>query len=112
MDLFQNLINDGSSEQVSRTVNIVLVAGLVYHLLFAVLFLWLAFMLRKRRNWVRVIVTAVVVFGSVGTLYSFSSPTPTPVLYKTLNIISWLLALANVGLLWLPERSRAYFRQG
>jgi hypothetical protein len=109
---FQRMSPGQPPNQVIATVNIVLVAGLIYHLIFGGLFLWLALKIYKGRNWARIVVTVVSVLGSVGTFFSFSSPTPTPELYKTLNIISWLLALATVGLLWLPPRSRAYFIRG
>lgn len=106
---FQHLNPSQTLDQVVATVNIVLRAGLIYHLILAALFLWLALMIREGRNWARVVVTIVSILGAAGTFFSFSSPTPSPELYKTLNIISWLLASATIGLLWLPQRSRSYF---
>lgn len=106
---FQRMSPDQSLSQVTATVNTLLVAGLIYHLIFGMLFTWLALKIRTGRNWARILVSIVLVFGIVGTFFSFSSPTPMPALYKTLNITSWLLAFATLGLLWLPGNAQAYF---
>jgi len=106
---FQHMRPGQSPNQVVATVNILLVAGLIYHLGFGALFIWLAIMIRKGRNWARIAVTIVSLVGIAGTFFSFSSPTPMPGLYKTLNMISFLLTLVTIGLLSLPRRSRAYF---
>ena len=106
---FQRMSPAQSASQVTITVNSVLIAGLIYHLIFGILFIWLAFKIRAGRNWARIAGSVVLLLGGMGTFISFSSPTPTPAVYKTLNIISWFLALATLGLLWLPRESRAYF---
>ena len=109
VEQFQRMNPGRSASQVAITVKSVLTAGLIYHLIFGILFIWLALKIRAGRNWARIAGSVVLVLGGIGTFFSFSSLTPTPALYKTLNIISWFLALATLGLLWLPRESRAYF---
>lgn len=107
--LFQRLYPGQTLSQITALVGVVLTAGLIYHVLFAVLFSGFALALRSGRRWTRLGVTLVCVLGMLGTVFSFSSPTPTTAVYKTLNLISWLLALTTLGLIWLSPAARVFF---
>lgn len=109
VDNFKVLNPTWSQGQVESFVSTLLVSGTVYHLIHVVLFAWLGVMSQKGKNWARIAVTVVLVFGILGTYFSFSSSTPEPGLYKSMNIFSWLVAFTILGLLWIPPSTRQYF---
>jgi hypothetical protein len=99
------------SDRAVETVTTLLRASLAYHLVLASLFVILgALIVRRPRNWARLLLTIVLTLGLAGTAFSFSSPTPMPLLYKSLNVLSWLLACAPLAALWACASARAFFR--
>lgn len=103
--LYPELLPDAAAGAVRQ----LLLASLVYHLVFAALLAaFAAFTLRARRS-ARAALTVVLVLGLLGTALSFSSPTPAPILYKSLNAVSWLLGLGAIAFLWAPAPARTFF---
>jgi hypothetical protein len=85
-----------------------LVASLVFHLLFAALYAWMAFKIRAGRSWARIALTVDLVLGTMASAVSFSlSP-----MFRVLIPIGDLLQIAIVALLWLPPASREHFAVG
>lgn len=97
-----------SQDQLDAFVASIVVGGSIVHLIFVVLTLWLAWMVRKGRRWARVVLTAVLVLNLIIGLSVFVSPIA-GIIQQVVNVISALLKLAAIGLLWLPGPSRAFF---
>jgi peptidoglycan/LPS O-acetylase OafA/YrhL len=110
VDQFRRMAPQQPSDVAAASVNHLLWASFAYHLALGSLFVALAAFVVYRRNWARVLLTIVLTLGIFGTAFSFSSNTPMPILYKSLNVVSWLLAFGALALLWGPHSSRDFFR--
>ena len=98
--------NSSLSElQVSYALALTLVVSALFHAIFVLLYIWLAFKIRTGKPWVRVTLTAVLVVATGASAVSFSlSP-----LFRLFIPLGDVLQLILIGLLWLPASSRAYF---
>ncbi|MGH3322115.1 MAG: hypothetical protein ACRDN9_18465 [Streptosporangiaceae bacterium] len=88
-----------ASEQAGAVVGIVLVA-----IILGGLFLWLAIMTRKGRNWARITSTVLLALGIISALSGLGGGGPVALLY----LIQLLIEIAVLVLLWLRP-SREYF---
>lgn len=97
-------LTEGQLYDVAKWVT---VAGIGYHLISVALYSWLVFPLRAGKQFARVTLTIVLILNFVGSLYTFSS---LPLLaLKVFIVIGWLLQIALILLLWVPEKSEEYF---
>jgi peptidoglycan/LPS O-acetylase OafA/YrhL len=109
VDHFARLNRSQPADFAQVATETLLRASLIYHLVLASLFVVLAAFVVRRKNWARWLLTIVLILGAFGTAISFSSPTPNPFLYKTLNVVSWLLACGALALLWASASARQFF---
>lgn len=110
VDQFRRLAPEQPSDVTAASVDQLLRASLIYHLALGALFATLVAFIVYRRKWARLLLTIVLTLGIFGTAFSFSSETPAPILYKSLNVISWLLGFGALAFLWAPRSSRDFFR--
>jgi ABC-type sulfate transport system permease subunit len=91
--------------EVGFALKATLVASLVFHLIFAMLYVWMAFKIHAGRRWARILLSAALVLGTVASVVSFSlSP-----MFRVLIPIGDLLQIAVIALLWFPRPSREHF---
>jgi hypothetical protein len=94
-----------SDLQVSYALAVTLVVSALFHAIFVLLYIWLAFKIRTGKPWARTTLAAVLVVATGASAVSFSlSP-----LFRLFIPLGDVLQLILIGLLWLPASSRAYF---
>lgn len=100
------MANPGFSElQVSYALTVTLAASALFHGLFVLLYIWLAFKIRTGKKWAQVALTVVLAVATVASAVSFSlSP-----MFRLIIPLGDVLQLVLIGLLWFPASSRAYF---
>lgn len=91
--------------QLSYALTVTLVASALFHGIFVLLYIWLAFKLRTGKKWVRVVLTVVLAVATVASAVSFTSSP----MFRLVIPLGDLLQVALIGLLWFPASSRAYF---
>lgn len=89
-----------------------LVLALVVLVVLAIL-LWLTTRLRRGHGWARALVSLVLVVGAAAAvLQSWTELTGDPVVVPVVTVVRFLLMVAILALLWLPERAREHFAVG
>jgi hypothetical protein len=110
VDQFRRMAPHEPANVASAFVDRLLTASLVYHVSLATLCAVLGALVLYGRNRARVLLTVVLTLGIAGTAFSFSLATPTPLLYKSLNVVWWLLGVGTLAVLWGPDSARQFFR--
>lgn len=91
--------------QVSYALTVTLIASALFHGIFVLLYIWLAFKIRTSKKWVRVVLTVVLTIATVASAVSFSlSP-----MFRLIIPLGDVLQVVLIWLLWFPASSRAYF---
>jgi hypothetical protein len=103
-----------ADDVVSRSGNIdrnaaraAVVLGAVIALIISVLLLGLAVMVRRGRNWARIVAIVLAALGILGGLFSYGQPYGGVI--TALDTVDLLLAIATLVLLVMPQSSE-YFR--
>ena len=94
-----------SPDEIVFVQNATLIASIVFHLVFAALYAWMAFKIHAGRWWARNVLTVALIIGALASAVSFSLSS----MFRALIPISDLLQIAVIALLWVPRPSRAYF---
>jgi hypothetical protein len=81
--------------------------GAVIALVISVLLLGLALMVRRGRNWARIVAIVLAALGTLGGLFSYAQPYGGAV--TLLDTVNLLLAVATLVLLLMPQ-SNEYFK--
>jgi hypothetical protein len=95
-----------SDAQIDSAVTVGVVFGAIVSLIFAAVFLWLTFMVRKGANWARTVLTVLFVLGIIFQLIGLAGPATA--LAKVVSVIQIALEAAILYLLW-QRPSTEYF---
>jgi len=100
-------------EQVDHAANQTIIGSVIVHAAVAVLFGWLALALPRGKRWIRLVTTLTLVIGVVagyGLLRNSSALIPAEITGVTIEqLVSFVLRLAALWLLWVPDEMRAFF---
>jgi hypothetical protein len=99
---------DISFERIEAYASGLLIGGVLVYLCFAIASIWLALMVGEGRNWARVTVTGLLIVNLLMSVFLFAAPFA-GLPQRIVHVISAVLKLFTIGLLWLPQPSRAYF---
>lgn len=78
----------------------------LFHAVSGPLYAWLALMVLRGRNWVRVTITVLLAVQGVGRVIVFAGGSTW---VQAGNVVGWAVSLAIVALLWWPPSSRRHF---
>src|SRR5215813_11047145 len=102
-----------SVEQVEHAANQTIIGSVIFHAAVAALHGWLALILLRGRQWIRLLTTATLVVGAFagyGFLRDSSALIPAEVTgVTTEQLVSLVLRLAALWLLWIPREVRDFF---
>jgi hypothetical protein len=95
-----------SDHQLTTTVHVIVAAGIVFGLVFLVLYVLLALQVRKGKNWARIVTFVLAGIGVLGLLASFARPAAGA--GRVVSALSGLLDIGIIVLLTQPP-SNVYF---
>ena len=87
-----------SDTQIDSAVAVGVVFGAIVSLIFAAVFLWLTFMVRKGTNWARTVLTVLFVLGIIFQLIGLGGPATA--VAKVVSVIQIVLEAVILYLLW------------
>jgi hypothetical protein len=92
--------------QVNNTATAIITAAVIFGLLGAALWLWMAWANKRGRSWARIVSS---VFFGIATLSAVTSITrPGDLLTRVITVVIWVIGVAAIVLLWRPESSAYY----
>jgi hypothetical protein len=92
--------------QIDAAVTTTVVVAVFFGLVFAALYLWLAFMIRRGANWARITLTVLFILGILFGLVGITGNSPA--ISKVISVINLVLEIAILVLMWRRESSE-YF---
>ena len=95
-----------STTTVNSAVNVAIAFAVIGGLIGVGIWLWMAAMNKRGRNWARI--TGTVFFGIDTLIFLLSFAQHSTVVNEIGSLLTWLVGLGAVILLWRPESS-AYF---
>lgn len=105
-------LSPGDAEQATRST---VLGSVAVHLIVALLYGWLAFVLRGGRNWTRILATILLLLGALGGiafLQASSAVIPNERSSIALEqFVSLALRAMVIWLLWYPVPSRLFFSE-
>lgn len=97
---------DLSGSEIDTAVNVAVAFGLIFGLLGAALWFWMAFANGKGKKWARVVATVLFAISVLSFLASFAQEQT--IVSRLLGIVVFLIGLGAIVLMYRPESSRYY----
>lgn len=94
-----------SPNEVDAIVCVTLISAAIFHIIFVIAYVWLSIMIYKRKNWLRIVLTTILIVATLASAVSFKTST----MFRAIIPITDLIQLILILLMWIPITSRKYF---